>query len=147
MTGNPKFYIIACNSFCKNPLFQLFPIQKHKGPNLTLPLNRSRSTQGHHLNKLGSTWALDATYWVSRHRPFCPGEEDFLRFLPYMCIADILVMWPIPFEQTFVPPVPRRLHMKFGFRGEDVWKWWHTYTDEIRKRNSDNLKFWIKDQI
>ena len=26
--------------FLKNPLFYLFPIQKHKGPNFTLPQNR-----------------------------------------------------------------------------------------------------------
>ena len=41
------------------------------------------------------------------HRPFGSGEEDFLRFLqnvPYMGMAAILVMWPGPFEQTFVPP-------------------------------------------
>ena len=25
-------------------------------------------------------------------------------FLPYMGMAAILVMWPGPFEQTFVPP-------------------------------------------
>ena len=29
-----------------------FPTEKPKLPNLTLPLNRSRSLQGHHLNKL-----------------------------------------------------------------------------------------------
>ena len=29
-----------------------FPIEKPKFPNLTLPLNRSRSLQCHHLNKL-----------------------------------------------------------------------------------------------
>ena len=38
------------------------------------------------------------------HRPFGSGEEDFLRFLPYMGMVAILVMWPGPFEQTFVPP-------------------------------------------
>ena len=37
------------------------------------------------------------------HRPFGSGDEDFLMFLPYMGIATILVMWPGPFEQTFVP--------------------------------------------
>ena len=37
------------------------------------------------------------------HRPFGSGE-DFLRLLPYMGMAAILVMWPGPFEQTFVPP-------------------------------------------
>ena len=38
------------------------------------------------------------------HQPFGSGEEDFLRLLPYMGMAAILVMWPGPFEQTFVPP-------------------------------------------
>ena len=44
------------------------------------------------------------------HRPFGSGE-DFLRFLPYMGMAAILVMWPGPFEQTFVPPS----------HGESIW--------------------------
>ena len=38
------------------------------------------------------------------HWCFGSGEEDFLRFLPYIGMAAILVMWPGPFEQTFVPP-------------------------------------------
>ena len=38
------------------------------------------------------------------HRPFGSGEEDCLRFLPYMGMAAILVVWPRRFEQTFVPP-------------------------------------------
>ena len=37
------------------------------------------------------------------HRPF-GSREDFLMFLPYMGMAAILVIWPWPFEQTFVPP-------------------------------------------
>ena len=37
-------------------------------------------------------------------RPFGSGGKDFLRFLPYMGIAAILVVWPWPFEQTFVSP-------------------------------------------
>ena len=37
------------------------------------------------------------------NRPAGSGE-DFLRFLPYMGMAAILVMWPGPFIQTFVPP-------------------------------------------
>ena len=41
------------------------------------------------------------------HRPFGSREEDFLRFLAYMGMAAILVMWPGPFEQTFVPPSHR----------------------------------------
>ena len=38
------------------------------------------------------------------HRTSGSGDEDFLRFLPYMGMAAILVMWPGPFIQTFVPP-------------------------------------------
>ena len=34
------------------------------------------------------------------------GEEDFLRFLPYMGMAAMLVMWPRPSEQFFFPNVP-----------------------------------------
>ena len=41
---------------------------------------------------------------LQSHRPFGSGEEDFLRFLAYMDMAAILVMWPRPFEQTFVSP-------------------------------------------
>ena len=32
------------------------------------------------------------------HRPFGLGEEDFLRFLPYMGMVAILVMLSGPFE-------------------------------------------------
>ena len=38
------------------------------------------------------------------HQPFGSREEDFLRFLPYMGLA---AMWPVPLEQTFVPPSHR----------------------------------------
>ena len=41
---------------------------------------------------------------IQGHRPFGSGEEEFLRFLPYMGMAAILVVWRGPFEQTFVPP-------------------------------------------
>ena len=37
------------------------------------------------------------------HLSVDPGEEDFLRFLPYMGMVAILVMWSRPFEQFFVP--------------------------------------------
>ena len=40
------------------------------------------------------------------HRSIGSGEEDFLRFLPYMGMTAILVMWPEPFEQLFVPLIP-----------------------------------------
>ena len=38
------------------------------------------------------------------HWPFGSGEEVFESFLTYMGVAAILVMWPRPREQTFVPP-------------------------------------------
>ena len=44
---------------------------------------------------------------IQGHRPFGSGKEDFLRFLPYMGMVAILVMWPGPFEQTFIPPSHR----------------------------------------
>ena len=46
------------------------------------------------------------------HRTSGSGEEDFLRFLPYMGMAAILV-WTIYIN--FRSPFPRRLHIKFGF--------------------------------
>ena len=71
---------------------------KQKGPNLTLPYNRSRSTQGHHLNKLGSTRVPELHTNSQGHRPFGSREEDFLWFLSYMGIVAILVKWHRPFE-------------------------------------------------
>ena len=67
------------------------------------------------------------------HQPFGSGEEDFLRFLAYMGMAAILVMWPGLFWTNFRSPVSKRLHMKFGFKWpsgfrEDVWKCWEHYT-------------------
>ena len=60
------------------------------------------------------------------HRPFGSREEDFLRFLPYMGMVAILVMWPGLFEQTFIPPSHGDSIWNFifnlpsGFWGEDV---------------------------
>ena len=38
------------------------------------------------------------------HRPFGSREEDFFKGLLHMGVAAILVMWPGPVVQTFVPP-------------------------------------------
>ena len=38
------------------------------------------------------------------HQPLGSRGEEFLKFLPYMGMAAILVMWQEPFEQTFVSP-------------------------------------------
>ena len=48
-----------------------------------------------------------------RHQLISSGEEDFLRFLLYMGMAAILVMWPRPFEQFFFPKGP----------GSCIWNW------------------------
>ena len=49
------------------------------------------------------------------HRPFGSREDDFLSFLPYMVMAAIMVMWPGPIEQTFVPPSIGGSTLKFYF--------------------------------
>ena len=61
----------------KYPLFYRFPIQKHKGPNLTIPSNRSRSTQGHCLNKLGMLEYSMRHANVLGQSSFGSREEDF----------------------------------------------------------------------
>ena len=35
------------------------------------------------------------------------GEEDFLRFLPYMGMAAMLVMWHNSFVKIFIPILPQ----------------------------------------
>ena len=55
--------------FLKNPLFSIFPIEKPV-TKFDLAKNRSRSLQGHHLNKLWWAGVPDATYqvlWKSVH--------------------------------------------------------------------------------
>ena len=73
--------------FWKNTMFHLFSNQKPKLPNLTFTKNKSRSTQGHHLNKLGSTRWPNATKFQG-NQPSNSGEKDFLRFY------HIWAMWP-----------------------------------------------------
>ena len=43
---------------------------------------------------------------IQGHWPFGSEKKMFL-VLPYIAMAAILVMWPGPFEQTFVPPSHR----------------------------------------
>ena len=76
----------------KYPLFSHFPIEKPKLPNVTLPSNRSRSLQGHHLNKL---WGQESPMLHTKFQgnwPAGSGKEDLERFLPDMGMAVILVM-------------------------------------------------------
>ena len=65
-------------------------------------------------------------------------EEDFWRIFPYMVTAVILIMWPGPFKQTFVPLSRWDATWNLTFIGlvvskeEDVWKYWQT-TDYRRQ--------------
>ena len=75
---------------------------------------------------------------IQGHQPFGSGEEDFLRFLPYIGMAAILVMWPGPFEQTFVYPSPEGSTWNLAsigpvvfeemFENVDIHTYIHTYT-------------------
>ena len=89
--------------FLKNPLF--YPYKSIRDQNWPChKIGHGRSTQGHHLNKSGSTWAPNAAYQLSRSSTFWFRRRRFFKAVPYMDMVTILVMWPGPFEQTFVPP-------------------------------------------
>ena len=84
---------------------------------LTLPLNRSRSSQGHDLCIHCSTLVIDTSclVWLkSVHR-------IFEGFLPYMGMAAILVMYLDYLYIHWLPPpidasrVLIFIHIKFGF--------------------------------
>ena len=84
-------------------------------------LKKSTFQKKSHLNALGSEFDLDvhhriiiwtnlvgptpnATYKFPRSSAFWLWRRRYLKgFLAYMGMAAILVMWPGPFEQTFVP--------------------------------------------
>ena len=93
----------------ENPLFSLFPTKKPMLPNLTLPQNMSRSTQGHHLNKLRWAGIPDATYQVSwksarrfqRRRRFLKGFYHIWAWRPsWSCDPDAAnkLSFPLPKE-------------------------------------------------
>ena len=44
---------------------------------------------------------------VQGHGSIGSGQEDFLRFLPYMGMAAMLVMWPNSFVKIFIPILPQ----------------------------------------
>ena len=41
------------------------------------------------------------------HQSSGSGEEDFLRFLPYMGMVAMLVMWPTSFVEIIIPFLPQ----------------------------------------
>ena len=61
----------------RNPRFSRFTIEKPKLPNLTLPLNRSRSTQCHHLHKLVELESPMQHAKFQDYRTSGSEEEDF----------------------------------------------------------------------
>ena len=61
----------------KNPLFSLFPIEKPKFPNVTLPLNRSSHSRVIiYINYDGQESPMLHTKF-RENRPAGSGEEDF----------------------------------------------------------------------
>ena len=66
------FYIREHNNF------SVVPIQRFMGPNLTLPLKKSRSTQGHPLYNFCSARDTNATFHISRQSAECLWTERFL---------------------------------------------------------------------
>ena len=109
--------------FLKNPLFYLFPIQKHKGK-----IWSCRNISQGELRVIIWTSLIVLEHSMlhtsfHEHRPFGFGEEDFLRLLTYMGHLG-LVTWTI--STNFRSPIQWRLHMKFdldwpsGFWGEHV---------------------------
>ena len=75
--------------FLKNPQFSLFPIEKPKLPNLTLPLNRSRVFICTNYDGLESPM-LHAKFLEIG--PPILEKKIFEGLLPYMDVAAILVM-------------------------------------------------------
>ena len=87
----------------KSTVFTL-PIEKPKLTNLTLPLNRSRSLEGHHLNKLWCAGVPDATYQVSsksarrfRRRRFLKGFYHIWAWRPsWSCDQHHVIRFSFP---------------------------------------------------
>ena len=102
--SSTNFDIIDYNSFWKIHCFTFFPCKSTRDqiwPSRKIGQGQPRVINWTNLVVLEHPM-LHAKF--QGHRPFGCGEEDFLRFLPYMGMAAILVMWPGQFEQTFVPP-------------------------------------------
>ena len=98
-----KFQITDYNSFWKIHCFTFFPyksIRDQIWPCRQIDRGQLRVISWINMEVLEHSM-LHTNF--QGHWPFGSGE-DFLRFLPYMGLAAILVMWSGPFKQTFVPP-------------------------------------------
>ena len=72
----------------------------------------SRSTQGHHLSKLGSTRSPDEAYQDSRSQAFWFWRKLFF----FLGFYHIWAWWPSwSCDQDFHSPIPLKLHMKFDW--------------------------------
>ena len=91
MSAPTNFQFMAAIDSEKSTVFT-FSFGKAQITKFDLDVNRSRSTQGHHLYKRVELMSLTIHAKFPDHRPSGSGEEDFLRFLPYMGMAAILVM-------------------------------------------------------
>ena len=117
-------------------MLHLFSIQKPKGPNLTLTKNKSRSTWGHHLNKLGSTQSHNAIYQVSRQ-----STQGFRRrrivkvFTIYgHCGHPGQETWTI--WTNFQSTTARMLYMKFD------WNWPNDFREVFEKVDDTDAHAW-----
>ena len=77
-----SFYILpASPSSPFNYILLIFPIQMHWRPMLTLPSNRSRSSQCHDLyTNFEELYSLKLSANFQNHRPSGSGENDFKGF-------------------------------------------------------------------
>ena len=88
-------------------IFQSFYHSKAQETKFYLDKNWSRSTEGHHFWTnlvILSHLMLHTKFQGNQSRG--SGEKDFLMFLPYMGMAAILLIRPVPFEQIFKQPLP-----------------------------------------
>ena len=105
---------VGCNTFWKIHCFKLFPMEKPKLQNLTLPKTRSKVNPGSSFEQIMMGWS-PRCYIPSFVEIGSSVLEKIFEGFFYMGVAAIFVMWPRCREQTFVPPYPRRLHIKFDF--------------------------------
>ena len=134
-----KFQIIDDNSFWKIHCFTFFPyksIRDQIWPCCKIGQGQPRVIIWANLVVLKHPMMHTK---IQSHWPFGSGEEDFFRFLAYMAMSAILVMWPGPFEQTFVPPSHRSSIWNLTLIGpvvseEKMFKVWTTTDDDGRRR-------------
>ena len=102
---------ISSKTFTLNDILKVLPIHMHWRPMLTLPENRSRSSQGHDLYTHCSAWAINASCQVllkSIHRfwrrRFLKGFYQIWAWRPsWSCDLDFLYThwFPLPIDASY----------------------------------------------